>query len=610
MRSRALLLIMMILPAIAALPAAANATEIRPWAAKVHPVVLDGAEEGAVEMIAFLDEQADLGEASGISGKSERGAWVARTLRSLAGRTQAPLIEMLEARGVEYRSLWIANMIWVRGDLETVEALALRPEVRRIDANPRVAVSLPEPEQVAAPEGSFVEWGIAKTGADQLWALGYRGQGVVIAGQDTGYEWNHPALRDTYRGWDGVGADHDYNWHDSIHSGGGSCGADSPFPCDDHNHGTHTMGTMVGDDGGFNQIGMAPDAKWIGCRNMNVGDGTPVSYSECFQWFVAPTDVAGQNPDPSKAPHIINNSWSCPESEGCEFDTLQTVVSNTRAAGILIVVSAGNEGSGCSTVANPPAIYADSLSVGATTSGDSIASFSSRGPVTVDGSNRLKPDLSGPGVAVRSSVRGGGYSTFNGTSMAAPHVAGLAALLLSARPDLEGRVEELETLLMLSSTPLTSGQTCGGFSGSEVPNAVFGHGRIDGLETLLGDVDGDGTVNLDDCSVLDDSVWGAPGPAATLLLGGGMETGFSWSAPADPGGSSVRYDLVRSPSNGDFSTASCVVSNASATSASDAAPPSGIFYYLIRAKSSCGSSLGQGSGAPERSAKSCLHLGG
>ena len=124
--------------------------------------------------------------------------------------------------------------------------------------------------------------------------MGYRGQGVVVAGQDTGYEWTHAAIRDQYRGWNGTTADHDYNWHDSIHSGGGSCGSDSPFPCDDHYHGTHTMGTMVGDDGGSNQVGLAPEAKWIGCRNMNVGSGTPATYSECFEWFVAPTDVAGK----------------------------------------------------------------------------------------------------------------------------------------------------------------------------------------------------------------------------------------------------------------------------------------------------------------------------
>ena len=148
-------------------------------------------------------------------------------------------------------------------------------------------------------------------------APGYTGQGAVIAGQDTGYQWDHPALKDQYRGWNGSAADHNYNWHDAIHATGSSCGADSPCPCDDNDHGTHTMGTMVGDDGGANQIGMAPGARWIGCRNMNAGVGTPTTYIECFEWFIAPTDLAGQNPNPAMAPDVINNSWGCPESEGC-----------------------------------------------------------------------------------------------------------------------------------------------------------------------------------------------------------------------------------------------------------------------------------------------------
>ena len=83
--------------------------------------------------------------------------------------------------------------------------------------------------------------------------------------------WTHGALKPKYRGWDGVTADHNFNWHDAIHSGGGSCGPDTVAPCDDSGHGTHTAGTTVGDDGGANQVGVAPGAKWIGCRNMNVG---------------------------------------------------------------------------------------------------------------------------------------------------------------------------------------------------------------------------------------------------------------------------------------------------------------------------------------------------
>ncbi len=243
---------------------------------------------------------------------------------------------------------------------------------------------------------------------------------------------------------------------------------------------------IVGDDGGSNQIGMAPGAKWIGCRNMDVGVGTPATYAECYQWFVAPTDLAGQNPDPSKAPDVINNSWGCPPSEGCtDPNVLLTVVQNVRAAGIVTVHSAGNDGSSCSTVADPAAIYDESFSVGATSSNDTIASFSSRGPVTVDGSNRLKPDISAPGDSIRSSTRDGGYQGgWSGTSMAGPHVAGLVALLLSANPGLAGDVDLIEGIIEQTAVPRTTTQGCGGDLPGQVPNNVYGWGRIDAVAAL------------------------------------------------------------------------------------------------------------------------------
>ncbi len=186
------------------------------------------------------------------------------------------------------------------------------------------------------------------------------------------------------------------------------CGSDSPEPCDDFGHGTHTMGTMVGDDGGSNKIGMAPGARWIGCRNMDGGKGTPATYSECYQWFIAPTRIDGSDPNPAMAPDVINNSWGCPPSEGCNPNSLLIPVQNLVAAGIVTAHSAGNSGSSCSSVSDPAAIYDESFTVGATDSSDNIAGFSSRGPVTVDGSNRPKPDVSAPGDNVRSSVPGKG----------------------------------------------------------------------------------------------------------------------------------------------------------------------------------------------------------
>ncbi|MGE5235854.1 MAG: S8 family serine peptidase [Acidobacteriota bacterium] len=459
------------------------------WTGKVDPWVLGSAHFGETEFIVFLAEQADLSGAAGLATKDAKGRFVTARLREVAARTQPALIQALASRGVEYRPYWVANMIWVRGGMDTIQAMAERSDVARVSANPMVNIGdlrpAQQPSDQAAPES--IEWNITKVHAPSVWALGYTGQGVVVAGQDTGYQWDHPALKTHYRGWNGATADHNYNWHDAIHSCvGNPCGCNLTVPCDDYGHGTHTMGTMVGDDGGSNQIGMAPGAKWIGCRNMDDGTGSPTTYSECFQWFIAPTDLNGQNPDPSKAPDVISNSWGCPPSEGCTDPlVLQTVVANTVAAGIVVVVSAGNSGSSCSSVVDPPAIYGDVISVGATDSSDNIASFSSRGPVTIDGSGRLKPDVSAPGVSIRSSVPPSTYQGgWSGTSMAAPHVTGEVALLLSAFPSWIGQVDQIATRIEQTAVPRTTSQTCGGVPGSTIPNNTYGWGRIDALNAV------------------------------------------------------------------------------------------------------------------------------
>jgi subtilisin family serine protease len=330
---------------------------------------------------------------------------------------------------------------------------------------------------------SAIEASLELVHAPAVWDLGFTGQGIVVGMADTGMDWEHPALKTRYRGFDGTTASHSYNWHDSIHdaAAGNPCGSNAPAPCDDQSHGTHVTGTAVGTDGGDNRIGMAPGARWIGCRNMDANNGTPARYAECFQFFLAPTDSSGANPRPDLGADVTSNSWGCPESEGCtDPDVLRAVIENIRSAGIFVAVAAGNEGPNCSTVATVPGFYDASFSVGATSIVDTIAGFSSRGPVTVDGSGRMKPDLVAPGVSIRSSVPGGGYSRFSGTSMATPHVAGAVALLWSAVPSLANRVPETEALLESTAVHLTSAdQQCGGVSGSAIPNPVFGWGRID-----------------------------------------------------------------------------------------------------------------------------------
>ena len=452
------------------------------WSANVDPWVLDTVErEGRVEALVVLERQADLSDAARLAGKKARGRWVFERLTEVARESQRGLLAALAAAEVEHRPFWVANMVWVDANLEALRMLAERADVARIAANPRVRADLAfRGVSGGAGPDAGVEPNIDQTGAPAVfWANGFTGQGIVIAGADTGVEWDHAALRDSYRGWDGQAADHNYNWHDAIHSGGGVCGPNSQVPCDDDDHGTLTMGIAVGDDGVGNQIGMAPGAEWIACRNMDQGVGTPATYSECYEFFIAPTDLAGQNPDPSRAPHVINNSWVCPPDEGCtDPNILLTVVENARAAGIAVVASAGNDGLACSTIQYPSAIYDAAWTVGSINIKGELSAFSSRGPVTVDGSNRLKPDVVAPGEDVRTAKRGGGYQEFSGTSISGPHVAGMAALMMSAESCLVGDVGGMEATLKKTARHWTTSETCGGIPAGESPNNSYGFGAI------------------------------------------------------------------------------------------------------------------------------------
>ncbi|MCB0395496.1 MAG: S8 family serine peptidase [Flavobacteriales bacterium] len=463
------------------------------WMLKVDSKLMAKASAGGeVEFFVVMKQQADVSDAYHFKTKEEKGTYVFNKLQDLAAHTQPPLWNKLQELNAPYSSYFIINGIWVKGDVSVIQALAEFSEVSRIFTNARFEMLKPVNEAQPASTGTesmeAIEWSLTLTKADQVWDLGHTGQGAVVGGQDTGYEWDHPAILAQYRGWNGNAANHNYNWHDAVHTGnGGDCGLNSTEPCDDHNHGTHTMGTMVGDDGNTNQIGMAPGATWIGCRNMDVGAGTFASYAECFQWFIAPTDLNDANPMPSKAPHVINNSWGCPPSEGCDssnFSAMATIIGNVRAAGIVVVASAGNSGSACNTVQDPPAMFDESFSVGSTTNLDEISGFSSRGNVTVDGSNLMKPDISAPGSSIRSCIRGGSYSTFSGTSMAGPHVAGLVALIISANPALAGQVDSIENIIKSTAVQLTTTENCGGVSGSQIPNNTFGWGRIDALAAV------------------------------------------------------------------------------------------------------------------------------
>ncbi len=442
--------------------------------------------------IIILEEQADLSGAHTIPDRAARLQYVYDTLVETAERAQGPLRAELDELGVPYRPYYIINVIRVDGNRWLMRRFEERPGVAQVILNPNAreyphTIPFPEDESGEPPTG--VQPNLAAIHADEAWALGVTGEGIVVAGQDSGYDWTHPALKPHYRGWDGQSADHDYNWHDSWD--------DTAVPFDDHSHGTHTMGTVVGDDGRDNRTGVAPGARWIGCRNMRRGYGNPASYAECMEFFLAPYPHGGDpfsDGDVHLAPHLVTNSWGCPYWEGCSPGTLEPAFEVLRAAGIMMVVGSGNEGPACGTAGTLPAHYDAAFSVGATDDGGGIVSFSSRGPV--DG--LVKPDVTAPGFDVRSSIPGGGYASNMGTSMATPHVAGLVALLWSADTALIGDIDATERLICQTAVPkpvenlctiedevpeglyssLLSDSVCacGGVTG--VPNNVYGCGFI------------------------------------------------------------------------------------------------------------------------------------
>jgi subtilisin family serine protease len=476
-------LVVLVALLVGVLPLAAMAQPAaQPDWSKVDPVLLETMEaEGPAGFYIILTVQADLSGAAALPTKEQKTAYVFDLVTQVAKATQPPLLDYLRSQGTSSESMYIQNMIRVdEAGMGVVEWMAARPDVAQI-------VSLPDPqldpiyEGKAPEERRAIEWNIIRVKAPDVWAMGVTGEGAVVASNDTGVDYTHEALVDHYRGNLGGGNfDHNYNWWDAW---GGS---PSPVPVDYDGHGTHTTGTMAGDDGADNQIGVAPGATWVACAGLNL---------ECLEFFLAPWDLDGLNPDPAMAPDAINNSWYDPSG----FD-YRPIIQTLNAAGVAVIKSAGNGGPGCSTVTNPGYVP-EIIATAAFDSSDTIASFSSRGPTDNYGETILKPEVAAPGVNVRSSTPGDNYSYYSGTSMAAPHTTALVGLIWSAAPCLEGDVPATKQIMMDTAEAMIDDQ-CPPFV--DHPNDVWGWGVLDDLAAVQAAIEFCGALGTLEGTVTDD----------------------------------------------------------------------------------------------------------
>jgi subtilisin family serine protease len=465
--------------------------------------------EKPISALIFLSDQVDI-DALNVSltaqhaRRANRHETVVVNLQQKARNTQGALIDHLDnlqraGRVQNFRPFWIANVIQLSATGAELEQLARRPDVGTIYLNYEIelvdgdAVEASSSPPVSA-DGRTPEPGLVAIHAPEVWALGYTGEGILVATLDTGVDGTHPALASRWRGLDPAYEGHPgWAFLDLQPTGWTS-------PHDSGAHGTHTMGTVCGGAPG-NQIGVAPGAQWINAAVIDRTTSIPTTVAEAiqaFQWLVDPDGDPFTDWD---VPAVCSNSWGVKTSHGypaCD-QTFWSYIDACEAAGIVVLFSAGNEG-GSESLRRPADRATDeyrSCAVGGIDASVSpeppfaMYGDSSRGPshCTPTGEAAIKPEISAPGVSVISSIPGPDYGPMTGTSMASPHVNGVVALIRQACPDLT--VEEVKQVLY--DTALDQG--------SPGKDNDYGYGVVDAYAAVLRAISlcisSEGTIELD-----------------------------------------------------------------------------------------------------------------
>jgi subtilisin family serine protease len=506
---------------------------------QIEQAVLDAlTEDSQTDYIIVMADQANLEAAYQIEDWVERGQYVVDALKATARESQKYVLAVLDEQGAKYESFFAGNEIYVyggtRSSLNAVQALG--DEVAEIRAPVTITVggqsslvtfqdaiaagsaaaALPQSEINAA-----TTWGLTDVQAPAFWSTyGVSGENIIVANIDTGVQYNHPALLSAYR------CQSNPNSLDCWYDPTGSC--TGGVPCDNNGHGTHTMGTMVASNSTAlsNTVGMAPGATWIACKGCATNYCSNVALLACADWILAP------NGNPANRPHIVNNSWGGPGNN----DWFRSKVVKWRAAGIFPAFSAGNSGPACGTIGSPgdyPESFATAShdSTGTVYNGDGT-NGSSRGPSAFGNSPYNKPNISAPGVSVKSTYPTNTWGELTGTSMASPHTAGAVALLWSCAPQLRGQIDQTFQILQNAAAD-TPGDIACGVSPVSGADYAYGYGYLDvmaaGQTACLG-AQISGRVT--------DSVTGQPIAGATITAASGS---LNFSAETDASGN---YSLL------------------------------------------------------------------
>ena len=449
-------------------------------------------DDEQIKVVVIMKSQYDRAQlnrrANYYANRAERREFVVNELKAYAAASQYDLRRSLSemqrnAMVTEPTVLWMANALYFEATKAAIHDMARRNDIELIGFAMEYNCIPDGEEATPASASREITQNVLQVHANQVWELGYTGQGVVVAVIDTGVNYNHHDLADHL--WDGGSEfpNHGYDVYNHDND-----------PMDDHGHGSHCSGTVCGDGTSGSQTGMAPDATLMCVKCLDgSGNGGAESISEGIQWAV------------EHGCDLFSMSLGLPNSSVPDRTLLRRTCEAALDAGIVAAIAAGNEGNSQGQYPIPnnvrvpgscPPPYMDeiqgenpggqtcSVCIGAVDYNDAAAYFTSHGPVTWSntefgdypynpGIGLIRPDVCAPGVDIKSLnyQSNTGYTTMSGTSMATPCVAGCMTLMLSK--DIDLMPSDVCQILEETAVPLATGKS-----------NIYGFGRVDVLAAV------------------------------------------------------------------------------------------------------------------------------